>query len=238
MTLARLEKCVLLLSLGWRCRRVTLALAQPLASYVPFFSTHTHTNTHIRVRLYLQIFTFHSRPCARNFQMKYLTFSLKSQQKVTQTDCDVSARRRASTTPPRPLHPLHSCIPQPTPSNPPPPCEMCIKLKVCPALNVTFASASAVYYEREPTELTPGKRLQRVATPDRVDPAVPCFLLLSPVTPCPPVSCFRCAVIFKILWGSAHTICTFNERPPPPPPPATSAAAVAASALQRSVLAF
>lgn len=60
-----------------------------------FHSLHTHTHTH-NVRLYLQIFTFHSRPCARNFQMKYLTFSLKSQQKVTQTDCDVSAAQRSA----------------------------------------------------------------------------------------------------------------------------------------------
>lgn len=34
--------------------------------------------------------------------MKYLTFSLKSQQKVTQTDCDVSVQRSAPATIPQP----------------------------------------------------------------------------------------------------------------------------------------
>lgn len=87
-----------------------------------FHSLHTHTHTHY-VRLYLQIFTFHSRPCARNFQMKYLTFSLKSQQKVTQTDCDVSAAQSTL------VAELHS---QATPYYlaplPLPLLEMCIKL--------------------------------------------------------------------------------------------------------------
>lgn len=119
--------------------------------------------------------------------MKYLTFSLKSQQKVTQTDCDVSVQC-----------PCQRCILPSATYTLPLLREICIKLEVCGALNVTFAFRVRIrvccLLQKGATELTPGKPLQKSC---HLTPPVPLPLPL----PVPPFSqpfraCFRCVVIF------------------------------------------
>lgn len=119
---------------------------------------------------------------------------------------------------------MHSPRPPPTYALPLV-CEICIKLEVCGALNVTFAFRVHIRFccllQEGATKLTPGKPQCSEFPPDPTCSPSPSGA--TQACPCVPASAALSSFKF---FGEAHTICTFNERPPPPP--ATVPAAMAA----------